>query len=248
VLGELWPEADHQLGIFHILKEINELILDAVRRLRTAMARRGRAGRKKERGRTGAKRRTTTRRGLTLKERSAFLFKHRHLIVKRREKLDESEREILWQMLAYLPELVTLRHFADRIAWLFDTPKDDRQASCRRVAPVRDPVFLAVPELAKALEQLNEEKFPKIMADLNDPVSRRVRTNNHVERTNRMIRLLEEVRYKWRRRKALVRFVVLRLDKIWSQWTPPEAGRPRSPQLLPGPGSTTLSVRRRCIQ
>lgn len=35
VLGELWPEADHQLCVFHLLKEINGLILDAVRRLKT---------------------------------------------------------------------------------------------------------------------------------------------------------------------------------------------------------------------
>lgn len=236
VLAELWPEADHQLCVFHILKEINKLILDAVRRLRKGMARRGRAGRKKKRGRQRARRRAATRRGLTLKEKSAFIFKHRHLIVKRRDKLDESEREILWRMFAYLPELATLRHFADRITWLFETPKDYHQASCRRAALVRDSIFQAVPELAKALEQLSEEKFPKIMAYLSNPVSQRVRTNNHVERTNRMIRLLEKVRYKWRRRKTLVRFVVLRLDRIWSQWVPPEARKPRSPQILPGPG------------
>ena len=36
--------------------------------------------------------------------------------------------------------------------------------------------------------------------------------DNHVERTNRMFRFLEKVRYKWRRRRTLVRFVVLRLD------------------------------------
>jgi hypothetical protein len=41
-----------------------------------------------------------------------------------------------------------------------------------------------------------------------------------VERTNRLIRLLEKVRYKWRRRKTLVRFVVLLLDRFWSEWTP----------------------------
>ena len=34
LLAELWPDADHQLCVFHILKEINKLILDAVRRLR----------------------------------------------------------------------------------------------------------------------------------------------------------------------------------------------------------------------
>ena len=47
VLGELWPGADHQLCVFHILKEIDQFILGAARRLRTAMQRRGRAGRKK---------------------------------------------------------------------------------------------------------------------------------------------------------------------------------------------------------
>jgi hypothetical protein len=46
---------------------------------------------------------------------------------------------------------------------------------------------------------------------LKNPLSRRVRTNNHVERTRRMFRFLEKARYKWRRRKTLVRFVVLTL-------------------------------------
>src|SRR3954465_5145994 len=53
LLVESWPGADHQLCVFHIIKEINRLILDAVRRLRQGMSRRGRAGRKKERGRKG---------------------------------------------------------------------------------------------------------------------------------------------------------------------------------------------------
>jgi Transposase len=236
VLGELWPEADHQLCVFHIVKEINQLILDAVRRLRTGMARRGRAGRKKKRGRKGAKRRAAAaRRGATLKEKSAFVFKHRHLIVKRREKLTEPERAELARMLGYLPELVTLRRFADRIYWLFDAPKDYHQAGCRRAVIERDPAFRAVPELVKALEQLGPEKFPKIMAYLNNPLGRRDRTNNHVERTNRMVRFLEKVRYKWRRRKALVRFVVLRLDSIWSR-VAARAGETRSHQDPQRPG------------
>jgi transposase-like protein len=233
LLAELWPDADHQLCVFHILKDINKLILDAVRRLRNAMSRRGRAGRKKKRGRKGAKSRV--RRGLTLKEKSAFVFRHRHLIVKRRENFTASDRDDLARMLSYLPELATLRRFADRISWLFDTPKDYHQASCRLSAIVRDRAFRAVPELVQALEQLGPEKFPKIMAYLNDPVSRRVRTNNHVERTNRMVRFLEKVRYKWRRRKTLVRFVVLRLDYIWSHWVAPKARGTRSPQILGRP-------------
>ena len=172
---------------------------------------------------------------MALKEKSAFVFQHRHLIVKRRENFTASERDDLRRMLEYLPELTTLRRFADRIYWLFDTPKDYHQASCRRAAIVRDPTFRAVPELVQAMEQLSEEKFPKIMAYLKNPVSQRVRTNNHVERTNRMVRYLEKVRYKWRRRKTLVRFLVLRLDHIWSHWVPVQAGETKSPQILRRP-------------
>jgi hypothetical protein len=218
VLTELWPDADHQLCAFHVIKDINKLILDAVRRMRTAMGRRGKAGRKKKRGRKGARSRAAAaRRGMTVKEKAHFVFKHRHLIVKRRENLTESEHDDLTRMLEYLPGLSTLRRFADRIYWLFDTPKDFHQASCRRAAVVGDTAFQAVPELVKAMEQVDAEKSLKLMAYLKNPLSRRVRTNNHVERTNRMFRFLEKVRYEWRRRKTLVRFVVLKLDEIWRE-------------------------------
>jgi Transposase len=221
VLAELWPEADHQLCVFHVIKDINELILDAVRRLRGRMARRGKAGRRKKRGRKKrAARAAARRRGPTVKQKAHFVFKHRHLIVKRRENFIGQDGADLITMLEYLPELAVLRRFADRLYWLFDTPKDFHQASCRRSAIVREGAFQAVPELVKALDQLEPGKFAKMMAYLNNPVSQRVRTNNHVERTNRLIRLLEKVRYKWRRRKTLVRFVVLMLDRFWREWTP----------------------------
>jgi hypothetical protein len=69
----------------------------------------------------------------------------RHLIVKRRERLTESERADLVQMLVYLTELTVLRRFADRIYGLFDTPRDLHRASCRRAALTTDPAFRAVP-------------------------------------------------------------------------------------------------------
>jgi transposase-like protein len=244
VLAELWPDADHQLCVFHVIKDINKLILDAVRRMRKAMNRRGQAGRKKKRGRKGAKSRAkAARRGLTVKEKANFVFKHRHLIVKRRENLTESERDDLGRMQEYLPELSKLRRFADRIYWLFDTPKDAHQAGCRRSAIVRDPAFQAVPELVNAMEQLGPEKFAKLMAYLKNPLSRRVRTNNHVERTNRMFRFLEKVRYKWRRRKTLVRFVVLTLDGIWKERATAQAKEAKHSEPT-GPGRTE-GVRRK---
>ena len=213
-----------------------KLILDAVRRMKKAMSRRGKGGRKKKRGRKSRKAKAAAaRRGMTVKEKAYFVFKHRYLIVRRQEDFTEQEQDDLRRMLEYLPELATLRRFADRMYWLFDTPKDFHQASCRRAAIVRDPAFQAVPELVKAMEQLDEEKFPKLMAYLNNPISQRVRTNNHVERTNRMVRFLEKVRYKWRRRKTLVRFVILTLDDVWSDWEPPMArGADRSKPVKHG--------------
>jgi hypothetical protein len=218
VLAALWPDADHQLCAFHVIQEINRLVLDAVRRLKGEMARRCKAGRRKKPGpRSRRAKAAEARRGPTIKEKAYFVFKRRYLIVKRRENFTEAEREDLARMLEYLPGLGVLRRFADRIYWLFDTPKDLHQAGYRRAAIVCEPAFRAVPELVKAMEQLDEEKFAKVMAYLTAPGDRRVRTNNHVERTNRVFRFLEKVRYKWRRRRALVRFVVLKLDEVWSE-------------------------------
>lgn len=242
VLTELWPEAAHQLCVFHVIKDINKLILDALRRLRTAMGRRGRAGRKKKRGRKGAKAKAAAKRcGLTVKEKAHFVFKHRHLIVKRRENLTEEERDDLKRILEYLPMSATLRRFADRIYWVFDTPKDLHQASCRRSVLVRDPAFSAIPELVKAMKQLDDEKFAKLMAYLNNSAGRRVRTNNHVERTNRMFRFLEKVRYKWRGRRTLVRFVVLTLDEIWREWNTAKPERDNRPNRAKGVASQPQS-------
>ena len=246
LLEVLWPDADHQLCVFHVIKDINELILDAVRRVRGQMARRGNKGRRKKRGRP--KRRATAaarRRGLTVKQKAHFVFKHRHLIVKRRENFTALDRADLITMLEYLPELAVLRRFADRLYWLFDSPKDFHQASCRRAALVHEDAFQAVPELVKAIEKLEPAKFAKMMAYQRNPVSRRVRTNNHVERTNRLIRLLEKVRYKWRRRKTLVRFVVLLLDRFWMAWTPRQArGTDRQQSVRSGAMQTQQTQRR----
>jgi hypothetical protein len=227
VLAALWPGAEHQLCVFHVIKDINGLILDAVRRLKTAMARRGKAGRKRRRGRKSRQAKAAAvRRGPSVKEKAYFVFKHRHLVVKRRENLTEAERDDLTRMLGYLPGLAVLRRFADRIYWLFDTPGDTHQAGCRRAVILRDAEFRAAPELAKAMEQLDEERFAKLTAYLKAPADRRVRTNNHVERTNRVFRFLEKVRYKWRRRRTLVRFVVLRLDEVWAERTAAERVMP----------------------
>jgi len=243
LLAELWPHARHQLCVFHVMQDINECVLDALKRLRRQQARRGHAGRKRRPGRPrqGAKR----RRGLTAKDKAHFVFKRRHLIVKRREQLTAGQKADLRTMLEYLPGLAVLRRFVDRTHRLFDADQSAHQAWCRRAALLREASFRAVPELAEALALLSEEKFAKMIAFVHSPANGRVRTNNHVERMNRRLRYLEKVRYKWRRRRTIVRFVLLALDR-WRQRQRASAAEQRpAAQAQPGPTAGPSTSRRR---
>jgi transposase-like protein len=218
VLAELWPQAEHQLCVFHVLKNINKLVLDAVRRLRNQLSRKGNGGRPKRRGRKSkAQKARQQRRGPTAKEKSKFIFKHRFLIVKRRDEFSAADQKNLRQMLQYLPALATLRAFVDGVYRLLALEQSEHQAWCRRAALLKDKAYAAIPELQQALEMLVPDKFTKMIAFLRSPAAKRVRTNNHVERTNRKIRFWEKVRYKWRRRRTLVQFIVLALDHWWKR-------------------------------
>src|SRR5262249_3796065 len=64
VLHEVWPEAKPQLCVSHVPQDVTHKVLDGVRRLRRQQARRGKAGRKRPRGRPSqAPKRRQRRRG-----------------------------------------------------------------------------------------------------------------------------------------------------------------------------------------
>jgi hypothetical protein len=67
------------------------------------------------------------------------------------------------------------------------------------------------------MKLLEAGKFEKAVAFVYSKAAEQVRTNNHVERANRRFRFTEKLRYKWRRRKWVVRFVLLALDRWWRQ-------------------------------
>ncbi len=216
LLTELWPEARHQLCVFHVIKDINQHVLDALKRLRRGLARRGNKGRHRRRGRpTKAQRAAAKRRKKTLKEQAHFVYKRRHLIVTRKENLTDQRRKDLRTMFEYLPEPRTLGTFVERVYQLFAPQQSEHQAYCRRAALLRNAAFAQVPELAKALQMLDNVRFPKMIAFLKSPAAKRMRTNNHVERTNRKLRYYEKVRYKWRQRRNIVRFLLLAIDRWW---------------------------------
>jgi hypothetical protein len=229
-LAEVWPNASHQLCIFHVLQDITDKVLDAVRRLRRACERRGNAGRKRKRGRPkkGAKKRAKSK-GPTSKEKAAYVFKRRYLIVKRQENLSQQERADLRRMFVYLPELRTLWQFCQETYKLWSAEQSRKVARWRWTRLKNNAEYQQVPELQEVLDWLTDEKFTKTQAFLKQPVGQRQKTNNHVERTNRKLRFDEKVRYKFRRRKSVVRFVLLKIARYRPQpkpQTPPATGQP----------------------
>jgi len=101
--------------------------------------------------------------------------------------------------------------------------------------------------LVEALDLLAEPKLTRVMAFVQTPKRQRQRTNNQVERMNRRLRFAERVRYRWRKRRWVVRWVVLLLDVCWQESTEEKASRPRTrspakPSLSPAPPETTREV------
>lgn len=236
VLAEVWPQSKHQLCVFHVLQDVTAKVLDAVRRLRRGQARRGNSGRKRRRGRPSkAQQKRRQRRGPTLKEKAAFVFKHRYLVVKRPENLSEDDSKRLGRMFEYLPELRRLRDFCLDVYRLFDGEQVARLARRRRTLLLRKAEYQQIPELEEALGLLDKDRFDKMIAFLESPAGQQVRTNNHVERTNRKLRFDEKVRYKFRSRRSLDRFLRLRLGRL---------ARPAA-TVQPHPGSAHSSSKTR---
>jgi hypothetical protein len=230
-LAEVWPNARHQLCVFHVLMDVTKKVLDCVRRLRRQKARRGNAGRKRRPGRPSKRRQAARRRrGPTAKEKAAFVYRHRFLVVKRPENYQGKDGEHLARMYEYLPELRLLRRFCLEVYQLFDAQQVARLARRRRTLLLKKAEYQQVPELEQALGLLDKDKFDKMIAFLESPVGQVVRTNNHVERTNRKLRFDEKVRYKFRSRRSLERFLRLRLGRLGrrpSPAQPPPTDAPR---------------------
>jgi hypothetical protein len=218
LVAQIWPQARHQLCVFHLLRDLLDKVLAAVRRLRRVQAQRGRSGRKRRRGRPRNEQKARRQRqGPTAKDKAVFVWKHRFLMVKRTAKLTKADWDNLVQMFQYLPELRPLWYFSQELYRLLDDSKNLRVARWRYTLLCHDSKYQGMRELVEALDLLAGPKLAKAMAFVQQPAEGQVRTNNHVERLNRRLRFAEKVRYRWRKRKWVVRWVVLLLDVCWQQ-------------------------------
>ena len=78
-----WAGILHQRCIFHVIKEVNKLILDGVRALKNGLRRQGHKGRKKRPGRPGkkAQQQRQRRQGMSKKAQATFIWEHQYLVV-----------------------------------------------------------------------------------------------------------------------------------------------------------------------
>ena len=213
-LAEVWPNARHQLCVFHVLSEINDHALDAVREVRRAL----RPQRiKKGRGRPSKRQRARVKKLKEERANAAQLFRRRHLLVTKPDHLTKEDGLVLDELVSLSPTLKTVRAFQDDLHELFTLRRTPAQAwkIWRRMR--RNKSYLNNEHLRQALQILRRENMNRLLVDLDHPSATRskVRTNNHVERCNRRLRYLEKVRYKWRRRKTIIRHILLQ----FARWT-----------------------------
>jgi hypothetical protein len=162
VLSELWPAARHQLCDFHLLNDINDLILQAVRRLARTMRRRGNTGRPRLRGRPSkAQQAARAAQGLTLRKKAGFILKHRFLIVKKSSDLNPQQWDDLVRMFDYLTALRTLWSFACAVRGLFAQGARVQTLWQRRQALMDNAEYRTVVELVEAKALLETGKFRK---------------------------------------------------------------------------------------
>ena len=210
-IAEVWPQAKHQLCVFHVISEINDHVLDAVREVRRAIKPKRI---KKGRGRPSKRMRARVKKLKEQREQADKLFRRRHLIVTKKANFKPEDQTTLEELLNLSPTLQTLRSFVDDLHELFAVRRNKEQAwkIWRRMR--RNRSYLKNAHLCKALAILSKDNMLKLLVYLDNPPSIRskVRTNNHVERCNRVLRYLEKVRYKWRQRRTIVRHILLQFQ------------------------------------
>jgi transposase-like protein len=210
-LQRYWAEVEHQLCVFHVIKEVNKLILDGVRAIKNRLKRQGNKGRKKRRGRPTkhAQHRRQHQKGMSKKEQATFIWEHQYLIVRKADDLSEQDQADLALLFQIAPALKLFRQFNQQFYRLFAKGITKPCARARRARLVSNPLYQANAFLAKALKKINKDKFDKMIVFLGWENGQR--TNNHVERNNRVFRMMQKTRYKRRKPHTIAKALELEL-------------------------------------
>ena len=210
-LQRYWAEVEHQLCVFHVIKDVNKLILDGVRAIKNRLKCQGNKGRKKRRGRPSKKAQQQRQRrdGMSKKQQASFIWEHQYLIVRKPDDLSEQDKENLALLFQIAPELKLFRQFNQQFYRLFEKGITKQCARSRRTRMVNQASYQANAFLAKALKKIGKDKFDKMIVFLGWENGQR--TNNHVERNNRVFRMMQKTRYKRRKTHTITKALELEL-------------------------------------
>ena len=146
---------------------------------------------------------------MTKKEQAAFIWEHQYLIVRKPETLSEQDKQDLALMLTIAPALKVLRQFNQQFYRLLQRGITKQCAPTRRTRMVNHPCYQAHALLATALKKLSKDKFDKMSVFLEHENGQR--TNNQVERNNRVFRMMQKTRYKRRKTHTIEKALDLEL-------------------------------------
>lgn len=206
-LQEVWQDVEHQLCIFHVIKDVNKLVLSGLRSIKNAIKKQGNKGRKKKRGRKKKGYQKTEK--TTRSEEASFLWEHQYLIVRKEDSLTDEDRVNLKRMIMISPNIAVLRRFVRDFYKLFEKDIDKSLARKRRSWILKNKKYLGNPFLFKALKKIGKEKFEKMIVFMGWENGER--TSNHVERNNRSFRMMQKTRYKRRFIKTITMAIELDL-------------------------------------
>jgi len=221
-IQEVWPDAEHQLCVFHFimgtLRKLGRVFWAAYNTMPKPKKRK--RGRPKKRGRP---RMDKLKRANRKKVRSV-----RYLIFKRggtgangKPLLCDGERRALDEAFRLCPALVELRRFVEALYELFGpTTTSHDLANERRQTVLDDDIFADLPGLEPTLKDLrNDELFARLTRYL--AFENADKTSNHVERENREFRKRQRSHYRLRSIQSLCAF----LDLLLVRRPPPEKPR-----------------------
>lgn len=204
-LGERWQGLEHQLCLFHFLRDVMMDVLSSIRQIRDELPVNAphRPGRPSKRGRPRKPRRW----------RQDLLTEQMHLIVKHPKRLSRAEKRALAKLYSLDRRLRTLRAFTQKLHRIFQA-ESAQAARNRRTRLLRDPRFRREPLLAAPLRHLEDkEVFEKLIVSLS--WHRVPRVNNHVEGKNRGFRLVQKTRYNRRAPHQIRMAYWLHLYRDW---------------------------------
>jgi len=199
VLEEIFPDAAHQLCVFHFLQGANETLSRAWHAAIASMPQ------PKKRGRGRPKKRGRPRADKAKRAAIGTVRRCRYLTFKR--VLDAPQQALLDAAMSLCPPLRVLRRLVVALHELCHATTHD-DAAARRSALLREAEFQEVPGAVRILGALDDDRaFQRLFRHLD--FENAERTSNHAERENREFRKRQKSHYKLRTRRSMRAFVHL---------------------------------------